>query len=187
MVPETGVPVTRDSSAIDIPIESHNLVDAASRGASDGLALALNIGAMLIAFVSLVYLVNLACSALFGYSFTEIMGWFFYPFAFFMGVPRPDVGAVAQLLGAKTVINEFIAYSNMKDLIAAGQLQPRSVTIATYALCGFANPGSLGILVAGMMGLVPERRREITQLGLKSLIAGTLSVFMTACIAGILV
>jgi CNT family concentrative nucleoside transporter len=103
-----------------------------------------------------------------------------------MGVPQADVTAVAQLLGTKTVINEFIAYSDMNVLIQAGELSPRAVTIATYALCGFANPGSLGILIACLTGLAPERRREITQLGLKSLVGGTLAVFMTACVAGIL-
>ena len=100
--------------------------------------------------------------------------------------PPGDLAAVGQLLGTKTVMNEFVAYGDMNAMIAEGALSPRSVTIATYALCGFANPGSLGILIAGLSGLVPERRKEITQLGLKSLVAGTLAVFMTACIAGIL-
>jgi CNT family concentrative nucleoside transporter len=103
-----------------------------------------------------------------------------------MGVPREDVAAVGNLLGTKTVLNEFIAYSDMKALIDQGALQPRSVTIATYALCGFANPGSLGILLAGLSGLVPERRGDLASLGLKSLIGGTLATFTTACTAGIL-
>ncbi len=185
MVPEVETPPTLGGS-VEIEVESHNLIDGAARGASEGLKLALNIGALLIAFVSIVYLINAAFDAVIGRTFTEIMGWLFQPFAFLMGVPREDIGAVGQLLGTKTVLNEFLAYSDMKAMIDAGTLSPRSVTIATYALCGFANPGSLGILIAGLAGLVPERRKEITQLGLKALIAGTLAVFMTACIAGIL-
>ena len=185
MLPEVETPPTLGGH-VEIEVESHNLIDGAARGASDGLMLALNIGALLIAFISVVYLINAAFDAAIGYTFTEIMGWLFRPFAFLMGVPREDIGAVGQLLGTKTVINEFIAYSDMKAMIDAGSLSPRSVTIATYALCGFANPGSLGILIAGLAGLVPERRKEITRLGFKSLVAGTLAVFMTACIAGIL-
>ena len=185
MLPEVETPPTLGGH-VEIEIESHNLIDGAARGASDGLMLALNIGALLIAFISIVYLINVAFDAAIGYTFTEIMGWLFRPFAFLMGVPREDIGAVGQLLGTKSVINEFIAYSDMQGMIDAGTLNPRSVTIATYALCGFANPGSLGILIAGLAGLVPERRKEITRLGFKSLVAGTLAVFMTACIAGIL-
>ena len=185
MLPEVETPPTLGGH-VEIEVESHNLIDGAARGASDGLMLALNIGALLIAFISVVYLINAAFDAAIGYTFTEIMGWLFRPFAFLMGVPREDIAAVGQLLGTKTVINEFIAYSDMQGMIDAGTLSPRSVTIATYALCGFANPGSLGILIAGLAGLVPERRKEITRLGFKSLVAGTLAVFMTACIAWIL-
>lgn len=185
MVPEVETPPTL-AGHVEIEVESHNVIDGAARGASEGLMLALNIGALLIAFISIVYLINTAFDAAIGYSFTEVMGWLFQPFAFLMGVPREDIGAVGQLLATKTVINEFIAYSDMKGMIDAGTLSPRSVTIATYALCGFANPGSLGILIAGLASLVPERRREITKLGFKAMIAGTLAVFMTACIAGIL-
>ena len=190
LIAKVMVPATEEETATDeelnVNIESHNIMDAAARGASDGVMLALNIGALLIAFVAIIYLLNQGCSWVFGMSFTEIMGWFFRPFAFIMGVPASDVAAVGELLGTKTVVNEFVAYSSMGGLIQSGELDPRSVTIATYALCGFANPGSLGILIAGLSGLVPERRSEITALGFKSLIAGTLAVFMTACIAGIL-
>jgi CNT family concentrative nucleoside transporter len=185
MVPKSDDDVT-DSAALKIEVESHNVIDGAARGASEGVMLALNIGAVLIAFVALVFLVNQGFSAVFNHSFTEIMGWAFVPFAWLMGVPGADVIAVGQLLGTKTVINEFLAYESMQGMIAEGTLSPRSVMIATYALCGFANPGSLGILIAGLSGLVPERRAEIARLGIKSLAAGTLAVFMTACIAGIL-
>lgn len=186
MVPETGKPRTDGTTRIVVPVESHNIVDAAARGASDGLHLALNVGAMLIAFIGLIYLVDLAVKGVTGYTFAHVMGWFFYPFAFLMGVPWQDVGAVAQLLGKKTVLNEFLAYADFKPLIASGALSPRSVTIATYALCGFANPGSLGILLGGLTAMIPERRSEIAELGLKSLIAGTLTCFAAACIAGML-
>ncbi len=186
MVPEMNEASAVDGGALKVEVESHNVMDGAARGASEGVMLALNIGAVLIAFVALIFLLNTGATALTGYSFTEMMGWVFRPFAWLMGVPAGDVAAVGQLLGTKTVVNEFVAYGDMSAMVAAGTLSPRSVTIATYALCGFANPGSLGILIAGLSGLVPERRKEITQLGLKSLVAGTLAVFMTACIAGIL-
>ena len=103
-----------------------------------------------------------------------------------MGVPLEDGAEVGRLLATKTIVNELVAYTEMQALVNSGALQPRSVTIATYALCGFANPGSLGILLACLVGLAPQRRKEITQLGFKSLIGGTLAVFMTACVAGIL-
>lgn len=186
MVPERETPQTLGTGRIDVPIESHNVVDAAAIGASQGLMLALNVGALLIAFMSIVYLINWGFDAALGLSFTELVGYVFRPFAFVMGVPREDIAAVGNLLGTKTILNEFIAYSDMKGLIDQGALSARSVTITTYALCGFANPGSLGILLAGLVGLVPERRRDIAQLGLKSLAGGTLATFMTACIAGVL-
>lgn len=186
MVPTETETATPNAAIVEIEIESHNVIDGAARGASEGVMLALNIGAVLIAFVALVFLVNQGFTAVFGMSFTEIMGWVFTPFAWLMGVPSQDIAAVGQLLGTKTILNEFVAYASMGQMIEAGTLSPRSITIATYALCGFANPGSLGILIAGLSGLVPERRGEISLLGVKSLIAGTLAIFMTACIAGIL-
>ena len=184
MIPEaeaTAVP-----EPIKIEIESHNVMDGAVRGASDGVFLALNIGAVLITFVALIFLINQGCSWVFGMSFTEIMGWFFQPFAWVMGIPVTDVAVAGELLGTKTVVNEFLAYESMGVMAEAKEISPRTVTILTYALCGFANPGSLGILIGGLSGLVPDRRGEIAALGLKSLVAGTLAVFMTACIAGIL-
>lgn len=185
MVPETGHPKTDGSIRVTIPVESRNAVDAAARGASDGLNLALHVGAMLIAFIGMVYLIDLALKTLTGCTFPQIVGWLFYPFAFLMGVPTQDVSAFAQLLGKKTVLNEFLAYSDFKTL--KDTLDPRTVTIATYALCGFANPGSLGILLGAATGMMPERREEIVGLGLRSLIGGTIASFMTACVAGILV
>lgn len=186
LVPETGTPRTDGSERVDIAVESQNIVDAAARGASDGVQLALNVGAVLIAFIGLVFLMNVMLKGLTGLSFERVMGWIFYPFALLMGVPWHDAGTVAQLLGKKTVLNEFLAYADLKPLIAQNALRPRSVTIVTYALCGFANPGSLGILLGAMNNLVPGRRSEFARLGLLSLLAGTLTSFMTACIAGAL-
>ncbi|MCP4641026.1 MAG: NupC/NupG family nucleoside CNT transporter [bacterium] len=186
MVPEVGDPETRGSVRISVPVESHNLVDAISRGTSDGLMMALNVGAMLIVFIGLVHLLNIPFNAIVGRPFEVVVGWLFWPFAALLGVPLSDVPEVAQLLGKKTVLNEFLAYLDLQASIGEGALSKRSITIATYALCGFANPGSLGIAIAGMAGLVPERRAEITQLGLRAFIGGTLACFTTACVAGVL-
>ena len=192
MVPEEGTPATDGATRVVIPVETHNVVDAAAKGASDGLHLALNVGAMLIAFIGLIYLLDLAVKGVTGLivpeglSFPELMGWFFRPFAFLMGVPRGDVAAVGQLLGTKTVLNEFLAYADFKQMLAANRLSPRAAAITTYALCGFANPGSLGILLGAASGMMPERRREIVNLGLKAFIGGTLACFTTACMAGML-
>ncbi len=186
LVPETGTPKTLADTRVDVPVESHNVVDAASRGASEGLKMALNVGAMLIAFVGLIHLLDTCLEAIAGCGFTWLMGWVFRPFAFAMGVPWGDVPEVAELLATKTVINEFLAYSNLEPYIEQQSLEPRSITIATYALCGFANPGSLGIAIGGLAGLMPERRSEVAQLGVRAFIGGTLACFITACVVGII-
>ncbi|HIJ65950.1 MAG TPA: NupC/NupG family nucleoside CNT transporter [Candidatus Hydrogenedentes bacterium] len=186
MVPELGEPRTSGKAHIAVPVESHNLVDAAARGTADGLKLALNIGAMLIAFVGMIFLLDAIFTAVIRYSFTDVMALVFRPFAALLGVPVEDNAAVGALLAKKTVFNEFLAYVDLREAVKGATLSPRSITIATYALCGFANPGSVGIVIAGMSGLVPERRHEIVQLALKAFIGGTLACFMTACVAGIL-
>jgi len=192
LVPEEGRPETGGAAPVTIPVETHNVVDAAAKGASDGLHLALNVGAMLIAFIGLVYLLDLAVKGMTGLvldeglGFPQLMGWFFRPFAFLMGVPRGDVAAVGELLGTKTVLNEFLAYARFQEMLGENALSPRGQVIATYALCGFANPGSLGILLGAATGLMPDRRREIVGLGLKAFIGGTLACFTTACMAGML-
>jgi CNT family concentrative nucleoside transporter len=185
MVPETEEPETRGTVRVKVPVESHNVLDAAARGTGEGLHLALNVGAMIIAFIGIVYLLDLLLSALTGLTFVGVMGYVFRPFAFLLGVPSKDVATVAELLGTKTVLNEFLAYFSLSQL-PEDALSPRSRMVATYALCGFANPGSLGILIAGLTGIVPERRKDIVQLGLKAFVGGTLACFMTACVAGIL-
>jgi len=191
MVPETEESVTKGVVKIDVPRTDSNVLDAACRGAGEGLKLALNIAAMLIAFIALVYLCNWALSALPAVggeplSLERILGWLFSPLAWIMGVEWKDAHAVGTLLGEKTVFNEFIAYghltTDMKDT-----LSPRSVTIATYALCGFANFGSIAVMIGGIGGLAPTRRRDFAQLGLRSLVGGSLAAFMTASVAGMLI
>jgi concentrative nucleoside transporter, CNT family len=187
LVPETGTPQTAGHAPVRIEVESHNLVDAATRGTAQGLNIALHVGAMLIVFIGLVYLLDRGLVAAFGLGFSELLGYVFRPFALLMGVSGEDATVLAQLLGKKTALNEFLAYIDMQTAIQAGQLTPRGITIATYALCGFANPGSIGIMIAGLDALVPERRVEITQLSVRAFIGGTLACFTTACCAGVLI
>lgn len=186
LVPETGTPETSGAVKVAIEVESHSVFDAAARGASLGLNMALQVGALLIVFVGLIYLLDLVTTGVTGYPLTGLLGWVFRPFAFIMGVSWADIGPVSELLATKSVFNEFLAYEQLQPLIAEGTLQPRSVTIVTYALCGFANPGSLGIMIGAMAGMAPERRAEVAQLSVKAFVAGTFACFATACVAGLL-
>ncbi|MBM4025253.1 MAG: NupC/NupG family nucleoside CNT transporter [Planctomycetes bacterium] len=205
MVPEREVSPTKGRVHVDVPLQGRDVIDAACHGAAIGLKLALNVGAMVLAFVSLIALINwgLAQAQLLVYSlahaaqtaeempaaapltFQRIVGWIFYPLAWIMGIPRQDVLAVSFLLGEKTVLNEFIAYLDLARL--RDQLSPRSYTIATYALCGFANFGSIAVQIGGIGSLVPSRRTDIAQLSLRCMIGGTLASFVTACIVGMLI
>jgi CNT family concentrative nucleoside transporter len=126
---------------------------------------------------------------LFGTSLESILGWLFAPIAFLMGIPWKEAVQVGSLLGQKTVLNEFVAYLNLARGLASGQisLSERSLTIATYALCGFANFGSLGIMIAGIGGMAPSKRHDLARLGILSIISGSLAAFLTAAIAGVLV
>lgn len=184
MLPETESPVTAGKVEFEPPVESVNVLDAAAAGAGNGAKLVINIAAMLIAFVGLVALVN-SLLGLVNLKLQTLFGFAFAPFAALMGVPIKDIVAVGQLLGTKTVLNEFLAYQSMQGMME--ELSPRSVTITTYALCGFANFGSVAILIGGIGGLVPSRRGEVAALAIKALIAGTLAAFTTACVAGLLV
>jgi len=192
LLPETDQPVTRGQVRFDPPKESVNVIDAASRGAWQGLQLAATIGAALIAFVGLVHLVNMILAAVSGIWMAEpltlqqLMGWVFSPFALVMGVPWEDAHEVGQLLGTKTILNEFLAYEALQPLAQGGAIGERSVTIATYALCGFANFGSVAILVGGLGIIDPDRKSLYAKYGLWALVAGTLAAFMTACYAGML-
>ncbi len=192
LIPETEQPLTHGRVRFDPPRDSVNLLDAASNGAAQGLRLAVTIGAMLIAFVGLIHLVNLILGGVSGLWLAEpltlqrLLGWVFSPVAFVMGVPWEDAYEVGQLLGTKTILNEFLAYQQMQPLAADGVIGGRSVTIATYALCGFANFGSVAILVGGLGMIDRERKGLFARLGIRALVAGTLAAFMTACYAGML-
>lgn len=192
MVPETQKPVTGDNLDATTSLKkAENIIDAAVMGASDGLKLSLNVIAMLIAFVALVAMCNGLLGKVGGLagnpalSIELIMGYVFSPIAWLMGVPQHECLQVGNLIGKKLVLNEFVAYLDLKALLST--LSERSIIISTYALCGFANFSSIAIQVGGIGALIPERRSELAQLGFKSLIAGTLACLMTACIASILI
>ncbi|HRZ79089.1 MAG TPA: nucleoside transporter C-terminal domain-containing protein [bacterium] len=188
MVPETGVPQTSDLKQIAIPITDKNAIDAAARGAGEGVYLAINVAAMLVAFIAFVSMFNYFFG-FFGTSMEAVLGVIFKPFAFLMGVPWEEAGQVGTLLGQKTVLNEFIAYDAMTKMNAdaATALSERSTIIATYALCGFSNLGSIAILLGGIGTMAPSRRSDLASLGIKALIAGTFACFITANIAGLLI
>lgn len=192
MEPETQTPATSTGASAAIEIESVNLIDAAALGALAGLRLAAYVGALLIAFVALIALLNGLLGSVGGWvgfpdlTFQQLLGYVLAPIALLMGVAPSEATAVGSLLGLKTVLNEFFAYEQLGSAIAAGSLSPRSSVIASYALCGFANFGSLAILLGGLGGIAPERRSDIAELGLRSIVSGSLTTFMTACIAGVL-
>jgi len=189
MVPEEGVPQTRALAHVALPRTTVNAIDAAASGAADGVRLALNIGGMLVAFVAIVHVANAAlgsAGALLGapdLSFERLLGVALAPLAFVLGVPWHDAARVGEMLGVKTVLNEFIAYQMLAD--AKPGLDPRSIVIASYALCGFANFGSLAIQIGGLGGIAPERRGDVAHDALRALCAGSLASFTTAAIAGI--
>jgi CNT family concentrative nucleoside transporter len=184
-VPETEESETYGGARIIAEKVNQNGIDAAASGAGDGLRLALNVGAMLIAFIGLVALVNLLLGQLPGdLSLAKIFGWVLAPVAWVMGIPTSDIFKFGDLLGTKLMVTEFIAY--MKLQTYAASLSPKSMIIGAYALCGFANLGSIGIQIGGISALVSERRGELAKLGVKAMIAGAFASWTTACIAGIL-
>jgi CNT family concentrative nucleoside transporter len=187
LVPETEEPKT--GAKIDwseMRPEESSVIEAAANGAEDGMKLALTIVAMLLAFVALIGMLDFFLGMA-GTSFRELSGFVFAPVAWLTGVPWEDCLQVGRLLGIKVIFNEFISYQEMQKMALAGTLSPRSFTIATYALCSFANFGSLAILIGGIGGLAPERRSEVARFGLRALLAGFLAGLMTAAVAGILV
>jgi CNT family concentrative nucleoside transporter len=189
-VPETETPETRGTVKLEVVNEDVNIIDAAGRGTSEGLHLALNVGAMLISFVALIALVNAILGAaggwvgLEGLSLQTIFGWVFAPVAWSLGVPWKDAAMVGNLLGTRMVLNEFIAFAQLGGL--KDVLDPRSFTIATFALCGFANFASIGMQIGGIGALAPTRRGDLARLGLRAMLAGTLANFLTAIIVGFL-
>jgi|SRR5690242_3581264 len=189
--PETETPETLGGIKVEIPKTDVNVVDAAARGTTEGLYLMLNVIAMLVSFVALIYLVDGGFAWLHGHLFgwfpdkvETVLGWVFSPIAWVMGVPWHDSGTVGSLLGTRMVLNEFIAYAQLGLL--RGQLDPVSFTIATFALCGFANISSVGIQIGGIGALVPERKHDLARLGFRAMIAGTLANFLSATLAGML-
>jgi len=182
-VPETEVPETMGRVSLDVERTDVNVIDAAGRGTTEGLALALNVGAMLISFLALVALVN-ALLGLVGLSLPQIFGWAFSPIAWSMGVPWRDAPTIGNLLGTRMAVNELVAYAQLGPMKAS--LDPKSFTIATFALCGFANFSSIGIQIGGIGALAPNRRHDLARLGLRAMLAGTLANFITASIAGFL-
>ena len=184
--PETEKPKTLDLKQVDIPITTSNIIEAASEGATTGMRLALNIAAMLIAFIALIALVD-AILGVFGLSLKIVLGYLFYPFAVAMGVPIEDCAKFGYLLGTKISINEFVAYLELGKMINSHSLSQRSIVLATYALCGFANFSSIAIQIGGIGGLAPERKKDLAKIGLKAMIGGALASWITACIAGILI
>ena len=168
---------------LDVPRTDVNVIDAVGRGTGEGLHLALNVGAMLISFLALIALVN-AVLGLAGLSMQQIFGWVFAPIAWSLGVPWRDAPTIGNLLGTRMVLNEFVAYSQLGPLKAT--LDPKSFTIATFALCGFANFSSIGIQIGGIGALVPARRHDLARLGIRAMVAGTLANFVSACIAALL-
>jgi CNT family concentrative nucleoside transporter len=194
-VPETGVPETMGTVQLKVKKTDVNVIDAIGRGTGEGLHLALNVGAMLISFLALVALLNAGLGLLgeglqrtlgfgAGLSLQLILGYVFSPIAWALGVPWHDATTIGNLLGTRMVLNEFIAYSQLGPLKAT--LDPKSFTIATFALCGFANFSSIGIQIGGIGALAPERRHDLARLGLRAMLAGTFANFLTATIAGML-
>jgi len=188
LVPETEESKTKGAVSLSVEKTDTNAVEALARGASEGLKLAANVGAMLIAFVAVVAMVNAMMLGIFDVSFAEMLGWLFSPLAFVMGVPWEEAALVGQLLGEKLVLTELLAYKHLEHMLAADVpvLSERSSIIASYALCGFANFASIGIQIGGIGGIAPERRKDLAQLGIRAMIGGTLAACLTATIAGVL-
>lgn len=192
LVPEVEEPETKNTTDIETEKTASNVVEAAANGASDGLSLALNVGAMLLAFVALMAFLNAVLGGIGGFfgfpelSFQWILGKIFTPLAFVMGVPVTDLGTAGSLIGEKIILNEFVAYSSLSGYIGSGVLQEKTIMILTYALCGFANISSIAIQIGGIGGMAPDRKTTIAKLGFKALIGGALATCLTATIAGLL-
>jgi CNT family concentrative nucleoside transporter len=201
LVPEVGEPLTRGTVKMEVEKTSSNVIDAAAGGAADGLRLALNIGAMLLAFIALIALINAPLTWLGEVTgiaewlgrptdLSTLLGYVLAPLAWVIGVPWVDAMTVGALIGEKIVINEFVAYSHLAEVIkgnvAGVTLTDQGRLIATYALCGFANFSSIAIQIGGIGGLAPERRGDLARFGLRAVLGGSLATFMTATIAGVL-
>ena len=193
LFPEVETPETRDSLDFELEEEHVNAIDAAAGGATDGLRLALNVGAALIAFLALIALFNgllgwgLGLFGIEGITLEVLLGWLFAPVAWLIGVPTQDITTIGSLFGVKMVANEFVAFQELANILAGGSdLSPKSVIIATYALTGFANFSSIAIQIGGIGGIAPNRRQDLSRLGLRAMLGGTVATWMTASLAGVL-
>lgn len=186
MIPETEQSETAGGSSLPIEKIHRNGIDAAAAGTTDGLHLALNVAAMLIAFIGIIALLNLGLGLVHkDLSLANIFGWILSPLAWLMGIPWADAHKFGDLLGTQVMINEFVAYVKLGGY--AGAMAPRSSILATYALCGFCNLSSIGIQIGGISALVPERRGDLARLGLRAMTAGAFATWTTCCVAGILI
>ncbi len=201
LVPEVGEPLTRGTVRMEVEHTTSNIIDAAASGAADGLKLALNIGAMLLAFIALIAMINAPLTWFGEWSglaaqlgkptdLANLFGYILSPIAWLIGVPWQDANTVGSLIGQKVVINEFVAYLQLADIVNGKTpgvtLTEHGSLVATYALCGFANFSSIAIQIGGIGGLAPERRSDLARLGLRAVLGGSIATFMTATIAGVL-
>jgi concentrative nucleoside transporter, CNT family len=190
LVPETEHPLTAGRVEMPPSEKEANVLGAIARGTVDGLHLALNVGAMLIVFLALLALLNAVMGWVhiyigwFPYNLQEVLGWIFAPVAWLIGIPWHDAANIGNLLGTRMVLNEFVAFAQLGTMKAA--LDPRSFTIATFALCGFANFSSIGIQIGGIGALAPEQRQQLARFGIRAMLAGTMANLMSASIVGIL-
>ncbi len=192
LVPETEQPLTAGRVEMPPMEKESNVLGAIARGTSDGLSLALNVGAMLITFIALLALLNAMMGGIHNWphmawfpdSMQTLFGWVFSPVAWLIGIPWHDAAKIGNLLGTRMVINEFVAFGQLGPMKAS--LDPRSFTIATFALCGFANFSSIGIQIGGIGALAPEQRSQLAKFGIRAMLAGTMANLLSACIVGIL-
>jgi concentrative nucleoside transporter, CNT family len=192
MFPETEKAKTAGTVDIEVERPWANVIDAAASGAAEGLKLALNVGAMLLAFIALIAVVNAALQTVGGWvglpwlSLETILGQVCRPLAWVMGTPWAEADKVGSIIGIKTVVNEFVGYQQLSEMIKAGELSEKSQVIAIYSLCGFSNFSSIAIQIGGIGSMAPERKGDLARLGLRAMVAGSLACFQTAVIAGIL-
>jgi CNT family concentrative nucleoside transporter len=197
LFPETDKPVTMGEVKVEVEKKDANGIEAASSGATEGLKLALNVGAMLLAFIAILGMLNhflgvfgdfTGLNNISGFELTiqSLLGYIFAPLAFLIGVPWVDAINVGSMIGTKIVLTEFIAFIDLADFVSSGELEERTVFMATFALCGFANFSSIAIQIGGIGGLAPSRKSELAKFGLLAVLAGTLANMMTATIAGVL-
>ncbi|MGH6961276.1 MAG: NupC/NupG family nucleoside CNT transporter, partial [Dongiaceae bacterium] len=201
LVPERGEPETAGKVRLKLERSTKNVIDAAATGALDGLRLALNVAAMLIAFIAIIYLLDRFLIFVGELSFVApavrfvglerldldgVLGLLFSPIAWLIGIPPAECRPFGSLLGQAMAANEFIAYKSLSQMIADQTLSPRSATLAVYALCGFANFSSIGIQIAGIGGMAPERYHDLARLGLRAMLGGAIACWMTACVASAL-